>query len=244
MRQIQRRAPAAGDVVYFPPSGPRAAVGGSVRTAIYELKGGNKVADLIQMAGGLSRSPTSSALPWSAFTKTTPVVLEFKLDAQGVATGIGDGDLLYVSTIDPRFANAVTLRGNVANPGRFPGTPACASATSSRIRKPSSLATTGRNTTCWDMCRPTKECGRTRIETRRTPAGTISPQHTHADRVRNPHADRDRYRRLRPRINWTYAVIERQNARDLKTELVALQSGKLVLDGDETQNLELRPGTW
>jgi protein involved in polysaccharide export with SLBB domain len=45
-----------------------------------------------------------------------------------------------------------------------------------------------------------------------------------------------------PEINWTYAVIERQNARDLKTELLPFNLGKLVMDGDDTQNLELRAG--
>jgi protein involved in polysaccharide export with SLBB domain len=45
-----------------------------------------------------------------------------------------------------------------------------------------------------------------------------------------------------PEINWTYAVIERQSSRDLKTELIPFNLGKLVLEGDETQNLELRAG--
>src|SRR5581483_7162375 len=44
-----------------------------------------------------------------------------------------------------------------------------------------------------------------------------------------------------PDINWSYAVIERQNLKDLSTELVAFHLGKLVLNNDETQNLEIRP---
>ena len=111
-----------GDVVYVPPAGPRAAVAGSVRTpAVYELKSENKVADLIQMAGGLSAvADVQHATLERIHQNASREVFEFKLDAQGVATGVGDGDLLYISAIHPRFSNAVTLRGNVANPGRFP----------------------------------------------------------------------------------------------------------------------------
>ena len=111
-----------GDVVYVPPSGPRAAIAGSVRTpAVYELKTENTVAGLLQMAGGLSAvADLQRATLERIHQSASREVLDVKLDAQGVATGIGDGDVLYVAAILPRFANAVTLRGNVANPGRFP----------------------------------------------------------------------------------------------------------------------------
>lgn len=45
-----------------------------------------------------------------------------------------------------------------------------------------------------------------------------------------------------PDIDWSYAVIERQNKDTLKTELLPFNLGKLVLDGDNSQNLELMPG--
>jgi len=215
-----------GDVVYFPPSGARAAVGGSVRTpAIYELKGGNKVADLIQMAGGLSAvANVQRAALERIHQNDSREVLEFKLDATGIATGIGDGDLLYVSTIDPRFANAVTLRGNVANPGRFPWH--AGMRLHDVIPDKESLITRDywKKHNALGFVPPDERVpADPSIETRRAPAGTDIAAFV-------------------PEINWTYAVIERQNARDLKTELVAFNPGKLVLDGDETQNLELRPG--
>jgi protein involved in polysaccharide export with SLBB domain len=47
---------------------------------------------------------------------------------------------------------------------------------------------------------------------------------------------------IAPEINWSYAVIERQNSRNLANELVPFNLGKLVLDGDETENLPLQPG--
>jgi protein involved in polysaccharide export with SLBB domain len=215
-----------GDVVYFPPSGARAAVGGSVRTpAIYELKGESKVADLIQMAGGLSAvANVQRAALERIHQNDSREVLEFKLDATGIATGIGDGDLLYVSTIDPRFANAVTLRGNVANPGRFPWH--AGMRLHDVIPDKESLITRDywKKHNALGFVPPDERVpADPSIETRRAPAGTDIAAFV-------------------PEINWTYAVIERQNARDLKTELVAFNPGKLVLDGDETQNLELRPG--
>lgn len=45
-----------------------------------------------------------------------------------------------------------------------------------------------------------------------------------------------------PEIDWDYAVIERQNRKTLKTELIPFDLGKLVLDHDASQDLELQPG--
>ena len=42
-----------------------------------------------------------------------------------------------------------------------------------------------------------------------------------------------------PDIDWSYAVVERQNSTDLKTQLIPFNLGKAVLDGDATQNPEL-----
>jgi protein involved in polysaccharide export with SLBB domain len=215
-----------GDVVYVPFSGPRAAIAGSVRTpGIYELKGENKVADLIQMAGGLSAvANVQRAALERIHQNDSREMLEFKLDALGVATGIGDGDLLYVSTIPPRFANAVTLRGNVANPGRFPWH--AGMRLRDMIPDKESLITRDywKKHNLLGFVPPDERVpAEPSVETRRAPTGTEIASFV-------------------PEINWTYAVIERQNARDLKTELVGFNPGKLVLDGDETQNLELRPG--
>jgi protein involved in polysaccharide export with SLBB domain len=45
-----------------------------------------------------------------------------------------------------------------------------------------------------------------------------------------------------PDIDWTYAVIERQSKANLTTSLLPFNLGKLVLEGDTSQNLELLPG--
>jgi protein involved in polysaccharide export with SLBB domain len=45
-----------------------------------------------------------------------------------------------------------------------------------------------------------------------------------------------------PDINWSYAAIERQAPKDLMTKLIPFNLGKLVLEKDDSQNLELQAG--
>ena len=45
-----------------------------------------------------------------------------------------------------------------------------------------------------------------------------------------------------PEIDWSYAVIERIDPENLKTSLIAFDLGKLVLQHEASQDLELKPG--
>jgi protein involved in polysaccharide export with SLBB domain len=45
-----------------------------------------------------------------------------------------------------------------------------------------------------------------------------------------------------PEIDWDYAVIERLNPENLKNQLISFDLGRLVLQHDPTQDLELQPG--
>ena len=45
--------------------------------------------------------------------------MEVAYDATGLATPLADGDLVRVYSIVPEYRKTVTLRGNIANPGRF-----------------------------------------------------------------------------------------------------------------------------
>jgi protein involved in polysaccharide export with SLBB domain len=49
-------------------------------------------------------------------------------------------------------------------------------------------------------------------------------------------------RLLAPEIDWDYAVIDRQDPNTLKTTLIPFDLGKLVLQHDSSQDLELQPG--
>jgi protein involved in polysaccharide export with SLBB domain len=59
----------------------------------------------------------------------------------------------------------------------------------------------------------------------------------------NPQAPRRTVVRLTaPDVDWSYAVIERMDPDTLKTTLVSFDLGKLVLQHDASQDLELKPG--
>src|SRR5216683_2140359 len=112
-----------GDVIYVPPAGPQVAVAGSVNTtSIYELKDGKtSLADVIELAGGLNTvADGSKATVERIDQRQIRSVTEFSLDAKGQQEMVKDGDIVRILSIVPRFENAVTLRGNVANPGRYP----------------------------------------------------------------------------------------------------------------------------
>ncbi len=47
-------------------------------------------------------------------------VQRIHLNKSGMATELHNGDIVRLLPVVPRFENAVTLRGNVADPGRFP----------------------------------------------------------------------------------------------------------------------------
>ena len=53
----------------------------------------------------------------------TRFVETFRLDAAGLQTALRDGDVVTLLAISPQFANAVTLKGHVAQPLRYPYTP-------------------------------------------------------------------------------------------------------------------------
>ncbi len=114
-----------GDVIYIPPVGPQVAVAGSVHVpAIYELKGTETAAQVIQMAGGLaSMASKQNAQLDRTNGQGARQTVQLPLDAAGLATPMQDGDILRVPSMVQRFDNTVTLRGNVANPGRYHWSP-------------------------------------------------------------------------------------------------------------------------
>ncbi len=114
-----------GDVIYFAPTGPLAAVSGSVNTsAIFELKGDTTLANLIEWSGGLATTAQTRVATLERIdARRTRVVNQFSLDAGTLGQPLQDGDLITVLPILPKFENAVTLRGNVAFPLRYPYKP-------------------------------------------------------------------------------------------------------------------------
>ena len=120
---------AAGDVVVFQPAGARVALTGALDTpAIYELKAPQEpVREVLRYAGGkpLLANPNLAQLERidASQPKAARFVEEFRLDGDGLQKPLRDGDVLTLLEISPQFANAVTLRGHVAQPLRYPYTP-------------------------------------------------------------------------------------------------------------------------
>src|ERR1022692_5269123 len=114
-----------GDVLYVPHVGPLVAISGSVNTpAIYEMKDNSTLNDLIEVAGDLSTVADTSKVMIDRFVDhQSRETLEFPYDAQSRTLPLKDGDIVRVFSIAPRFEDTVTLRGNVANPGRYPWKP-------------------------------------------------------------------------------------------------------------------------
>jgi polysaccharide export outer membrane protein len=110
-----------GDVIYIPPAGPQVAVAGEVNTpGIYELKGGTTVQSALRYAGGLTPlAATDRVVVESIRNHSRRVSEEFALDSAGMKRTLANGDVLRVFPLSPRFQNVVTLKGNVARPGRY-----------------------------------------------------------------------------------------------------------------------------
>jgi protein involved in polysaccharide export with SLBB domain len=110
-----------GDVLYIPHVGPLVAISGSVNSpAIYEMKDDSTLNDLIEIAGNLSTVADTNKITIDRFVEhTARKTLEFPYDTQSRAEPLKDGDIVRVFSIVPRFEDTVTLRGNVANPGRY-----------------------------------------------------------------------------------------------------------------------------
>jgi polysaccharide biosynthesis/export protein len=214
------------DVIYIPTVGPQAAIAGSLKNpAIYEMKGEKTIGALINLGGGLS---TLADLRHATLERikngNSREILELELNSDGLNTLIKDGDVLRILAIGPRFENVVTLRGNVANPGRF------AWRAGMRLRE----------------IIPDKESLITRdYWKKRNVLGYVAAEDAiaAAPSAEAPHSPSGTNIAFSaPDINWSYAVIERQNSKDLKTELMPFHLGKLVLEKDENQNMELRSG--
>jgi protein involved in polysaccharide export with SLBB domain len=110
-----------GDVIYFPSIGAQVAISGDVNVpGIYELKGETTVGAALKGAGGMTSLADAERVVLERIENhSNRQVEEFALDTSGQGHLLKDGDLLRVFPLSPKFQNAVTLRGNVAQPGLY-----------------------------------------------------------------------------------------------------------------------------
>jgi polysaccharide export outer membrane protein len=206
------------DVIYFAPIGAQVAMGGQVNNpAIYELRNETSLGDVLQLAGGLTPTAYGGKVYVEQIKgRKDRSIEEIKLDEAGLTRSLKDGDVLNFSSISPRFVNSVTLRGNVASPGRYPWHDGM------RIT---------------DLI-PNREFLITRDYWSQQNAITVQME-TNGNRLNRELND---VRKNAPEINWDYAVVQRISQKDLSTELVPFNLGKALLQHDDASNLPLQPG--
>jgi protein involved in polysaccharide export with SLBB domain len=206
------------DVIYISPIGPQVALGGQVNVpAIYELKTETSLGEVLQLAGGLSTTADGAKVYIEEIkNRKDRSIEEVKLDPAGLAHPLKDGDILNFSLISPRFENSVTLRGNVASPGRYPWHEGM------RV----------------DDLIPNREFLITSEYWKQQNAINLQAQASGG----RPSSELNDVKRNAPEINWDYAVVQRMSTRDLSTELLPFNLGKAVLEHDESANLPLQAG--
>lgn len=252
-----------GDVLFIPPIGQLAAVSGSVNVpAIYEIKDQTKLGDLIAMAGGLSATAAGQKVTLERIAaRLTRQVEEFPLDAGGMARQVRDGDLVNVYALSPRIENAVTLRGNVAEPMRFawrsglrikdiiPEIDALvvhdywirkneAGRTSSWISDGAQFQPSGTLPQPGGIPRQPGSTPRPPGSALPQTSGGL-PQPIDISGVLTPRND---IVHSGLEINWDYAVVERLNLNDLTTNLIPFNLARAVVAGDPEHNHALQPG--
>jgi protein involved in polysaccharide export with SLBB domain len=110
------------DVVFIPPIGPTVTVDGEVhRPAIYEIRREYSVADVIQLAGGLTAEADTEKVALTRIDESLRrVVLQVDLGAdRGRSTSVRNGDSLHVARLRPTLDAGILVQGYVYSPGAF-----------------------------------------------------------------------------------------------------------------------------
>lgn len=316
---------ASGDVIFIPPVGKQVAVVGSVKNpAIYELRNETSIEQVLQLAGGRTTIAANSKVRVERiYDHAVRSVAEVNLSDSSTFQ-VQDGDIITINAIVDRFKDAVTLRGNVANPGRYAWHPGMrvsdlipnkdvlitrsywqhkndlghmtpnyerepernargvllpyGSTTQNGVTPSSNDAGTQQSNGMPEQYGAvqdpsqydTDQSSPPPAQSSATPAqspvtggqtsssstpSTVAPAQGSSDTSAGGNSvgaaltgNTGRFPikttvvLTAPDIDWSYAVIERQNTETLKTSLLPFNLGKVVLDGDQSQNFELLPG--
>ncbi len=241
-----------GDVIFIPHIGPQIAISGDVnQPGIHELKGETTVGAALQDAGGMtSLADAERAVLERIENHSSREVVEFALDSSGQARLLKDGDLLRVFPLSPKFVNAVTLRGSVAEPGLYPWKDGMR--VSDLIPSRASLITRD----YWNQQNHLVQPGPDRPFAKRAADAQGNPLmdafgNPRTDSFGSPRTDQPEGAGSRTvssigkntaEINWEYALIERLDERDLSTRLIPFNLGNALDNSAATDNQPLKPG--
>ncbi len=261
-----------GDIIYIPPTGPQVALLGSVTTsAIYELRGDTTLNQLIALSNGLATNADSTDIRIERVSEHRERSLTEVDLGTGGGVSLRDGDIITVREISNRFKDAVTLRGNVTNPGRYPWKAGMRLldlvptrddlVTREYYRRRNLVAqnnyapSEGRVAV---STAPTVNAETGQVTTGTTASGaTVSTGgnastssasgsgSTVGDALTQSNSSFGAQNQIQlsaPDVDLSYAVIERQDPVTLTTSLIPFNPGRLLNDHDPTQNLPLFPG--
>lgn len=241
-----------GDVIVYAPVGPQVALMGAVdNPAVYELKPeGEPLRELLAYAGGLApvtarhRALIERLDPSQA--QAPRHVESVALDEAGLGRLLRNGDVVTLFDVPPRFANAVTLRGNVAQPLRYPHRAGMrvsdlipdreALLTADYFKRKNRLVQYLEDE---EALLPVEEMRR---RLRERPDEKLQQQLEAQERRRKDLEVTNTTRGMLDEPNWEYAVVERLDPKDLKVHIIPFHLGRAVIDKDPNDNLELLPG--
>jgi len=211
-----------GDVIVIPSAGPRVALTGAHDApAIYELADAQEPLGKLLAYGGRTLSLTTPHKLLveridASRAKAPRSIEERMLDASGLQSTVRDGDVVTLLKISPEFSNAVTLRGNVAAPLRY------AYRAGMRVS---------------DLI-PERDA---LIQADYYQRRNMLVQYESGAKVSVARAASD-VKNLLEEINWDYAVIERLDAKEIRSQLIPFNLGKVVRERDAANDLLLQPG--
>jgi polysaccharide export outer membrane protein len=257
---------ATGDVIFIPFVGPQVAVVGSIdNPAIYELKGRTTVEQALKLAGGDTPVAAGSTVRVERIYEHSMRSIQDIDAAKKTTELVQNGDIISVTSVIDRFRDAVTLRGNVANPGRYVW---------HQGMRISDLIPTKESLITRNYWRKRNQLGQLvqdyqpdqpdatahgegalevhgNAEDRRADSTNRGGATTDAGGSsvgaaltanNGPFGAKTDVVLSAPDIDWNYAVIERQSTADLTTSLVPFNLGDIVLNHNAAQDFELLPG--
>lgn len=112
----------AGDVIHVPIIKKMVAVTGNVRrSALYEIKGGETLDEVLSLAGGITPAAWTNSIQIDRFVDNkNQVVIDIDTVEKTIPSiSIEDGDVVKIYPILNKNENAVYLTGNVVRPGKY-----------------------------------------------------------------------------------------------------------------------------
>ena len=240
-----------GDAVVYLPAGPRVAVLGATDTAaVFELRApGEPLKDILALGGG-TRATTSATRAQleridSAQPRAPRMVQALDLRA-APDLKLADGDILTLFDVEPEFANAVTLRGNVARPLRYPYK--AGMRISDLIPERAALITPDYHLRKNRLVQFLETDPLSGLPANATPEQRAAAlirggvkMRLQSDRVSAERATND-VRNIVDEPNWEYATVERLNADRITLSISPFHLAKAVVERDPTHDLVLQPG--